>query len=486
MMKNTLSKSFRLCLTISFVFAAFASGNGALAQAVYTRPSASPQPSQTPLVRQIVKQTPSLVTQPSVPKTTAPAPGTSNNSAANRPFTPDIVAPSLEPIVGGMRGVLVETAQGQILMENSADATFNPASNIKLATAYAVLHAYKANFRFKTLIYTDGTIDQATGTVNGNLLVVGNDPSMQYEHAMAIAEALNKIGIQKVTGDLMVSPTFTMNYTPSSLRSGVLFYDTLDATRRSAASVSAWHNYLRATSPTQARPIPSVAVMGAVVNDIVPSNPRLLATHESSPLKDILKGCLSYSNNFVAERLGDTVGGTNGVQNIVQREAKVPFEEFQIASTSGLGISRVTPRAMMKIFRALQNELIKNKISPTDIMPVAGIDEGTLKNRFNDFRSRGSVIGKTGTLPQSDGGVSSLVGQMATAKGEVLYFVIFNMRGNVNRFRDYQNDFVSYIQNSRGGAATFSYIPRNFDTLFSNNRVTIDKSVQKFTAAQPE
>lgn len=486
-MKNTVSKSFRLSLTLLFAFATFASGNTALAQDVYTRPTASPQPTQTPLVKQIVKQTPALVTQPTLPKTTAPpAAGTTNNSAANRPFTPDIVAPSLEPIIGGMRGVLVETAQGQVLTEISADAAFNPASNIKLATAFAVLNAYKANYRFKTQIYTDGLIDTTTGTINGNLLVVGNDPSLQYEHAMAVAEALNKIGVQRVTGDLMVSPTFTMNYTPSSLRSGVLFYDTLDATRRSAAAVSAWHNYLKANSPNQPRPIPSVAVMGAVVNNILPSNPRLLATHESSPLKDILKLCLSYSNNFVAERLGDAVGGPSGVQNIVQREAKVPFEEFQIASTSGLGISRVTPRAMMKIFRALHNELVKNKISPTDVMPVAGIDEGTLKNRFNDFRSRGSVIGKTGTLPQSDGGVSSLVGQMATAKGEILFFVIFNMHGNVNRFRDYQNDFVSYIQNMRGGAAMFSYVPKNFDTLLSNNRVTIDKSVQKSSAPQPE
>jgi D-alanyl-D-alanine carboxypeptidase/D-alanyl-D-alanine-endopeptidase (penicillin-binding protein 4) len=303
---------------------------------------------------------------------------------------------------------------------------------------------------------------------------------------MVVADALNKIGIQKVTGDLMVSPQFTINYTPSALRSGVVFYDTMDATRRSAAAVNAWHNYLKTNSPNQPRPIPNVAVMGAVTANVLPTNLRLLATHESSPLKDILKACLSYSNNFLSERLADSVGGVYGVQNIVIREAKIPFEEFQIASTSGLGVNRVTPRAMMKIFRALQNELVKNKLSPTDIMPVAGIDEGTLKNRFTDYRSRGSVIGKTGTLPQTDNGVSSLVGQMATAKGEILYFVIFNQRGNVSRFRDYQNDFVNYVQNMRGGAATFSYVPKDFDTLLSNSRISIDKSFGISQTANPE
>jgi len=41
-------------------------------------------------------------------------------------------------------------------------------------------------------------------------------------------------------------------------------------------------------------------------------------------------------------------------------------------------VNRVTPHAMMKIFRALRNELQKNKLSPSDILPVAGIDPGTL------------------------------------------------------------------------------------------------------------
>lgn len=485
MIKSPILNSFRFSFTLLFALAAFATGNPALAQDVYTRPSGSPQPSTTPLVKPIVKQSPTLSTQPSLPKTTAPA-GSTNNSAAPNAIAPDVAAPSLEPVIGGMRGVLVETVQGQVLMENSVDIPFNPASNVKLATALAVLSAFKANHRFKTQIYTDGIIDTTTGTITGNLIVAGSDPSLQYEHAMAVADALNKIGIQKVTGDLLVAPNFTINYNPSALRSGVVFYDTLDATRRSAAAVNAWHNYLKTNSPNQPRAIPSVAVMGAVTADILPTNLRLLATHESSPLKDILKACLSYSNNFLAERLGDAVGGTYGVQNIVIREAKIPFEEFQIASTSGLGVNRVTPRAMMKVFRALQNELVKNKLSPTDIMPVAGIDEGTLKNRFTDYRSRGSVIGKTGTLPQTDNGVSSLVGQMATAKGEVLYFVIFNQRGNVNRFRDYQNDFVNYIQNMRGGPATFAYFPKNFDTLFSSNRVSIDKSFENAQSAKPE
>jgi D-alanyl-D-alanine carboxypeptidase len=284
------------------------------------------------------------------------------------------------------------------------------------------------------------------------------------------------MGVRIVMGDLMVSNGFTMSYSPSALRSGVLFYDTLDATRRSAAANKAWQTYLGATQQNkQPQSIPSVAVMGAVVADVLPANLKPLAAHESSPLKDILKACLSYSNNFLAEKLGSAVGGTYEVERIVREEAKIAPEELALASSSGLGANRVTPRAMMKIFRALQAELVKHKVSPTDIMPVAGVDEGTLRNRFTNS-SRASVIGKTGTLPNTDGGVSTLVGQMATARGEILYFVIFNMRGNAGAFRNYQNQLVTYLQNQRGGAAPFQYQAKSFPALFSGNRVTTDKS----------
>ena len=64
---------------------------------------------------------------------------------------------------------------------------------------------------------------------------------------------------------------------------------------------------------------------------------------------------------------------------------------------------------MMKILRALRSELLKNRLSPSDIMPVAGVDPGTLEDRFTGPVWQASVIAKTGTLVRTDGGASSLV-----------------------------------------------------------------------------
>ena len=138
---------------------------------------------------------------------------------------------------------------------------------------------------------------------------------------------------------------------------------------------------------------------------------------------------------------------------------KINPDEIVLSSASGLGVNRVTPRAMMKILRALSAELQKNKLALSDILPVAGIDPGTLEERYTDQVSRGSVVAKTGTLIRTDGGASSLVGQMKTKSGRVVLFVILNQRGSVPRFRQNQDEIVNAIQNTLGGPAPFDYRP---------------------------
>jgi D-alanyl-D-alanine carboxypeptidase/D-alanyl-D-alanine-endopeptidase (penicillin-binding protein 4) len=114
---------------------------------------------------------------------------------------------------------------------------------------------------------------------------------------------------------------------------------------------------------------------------------------------------------------------------------------------------------MMKILRGLRDELAQRNLSLSDILPVAGIDPGTLEDRFTTDISRGSVVAKTGTLQRTDGGASSLVGQVQTKSGRVVLFVILNEHGNVLRFRQNQDDIVAAIQNSFGGPAPFPYRP---------------------------
>jgi D-alanyl-D-alanine carboxypeptidase/D-alanyl-D-alanine-endopeptidase (penicillin-binding protein 4) len=362
--------------------------------------------------------------------------------------------------VYGLQGVLIETLDGKIVSAQELDQAFNPASSVKLATAFIALHNFGPNHRFTTGFWTDGSFDKASGQILGNLYVTGRDPSFHHEHAVMIARQLNGLGIRTVSGNLIVAPGFTMNFNSSPHRSGESLYDTLDATLRSSEATRAW-NYERTTLGDLAslQTVPSLKVMGEV--NVGPAAPgaRLLLTHKSSKLTDILKVLLCYSNNFMAERIGDSLGGKEAVMRQLAATLGIPPSEIQLASLSGLGVNRVTPRAMMIILRGLRNELQKNKLAPSDIMPVAGIDPGTLEDRFTGPAWQGSVIAKTGTLVRTDGGASSLVGQMRTKNGGTLLFVIMNQRGNVSRFRANQDYLVMQVQNSRGGPKAFNYKP---------------------------
>lgn len=381
-------------------------------------------------------------------------------SPASSPQQTQITAQDELSPVYGLQGVLIETLDSKLVSSQSADQVFNPASAIKLGTALVALQNFGPHHRFTTGLWTNGSFSKSTGEIQGNLYVTGRDPSFHYEHAVMVARQLNALGITRVTGDLVVAPGFTMNFSASARRSGELFYDTLDSTLRSAAATHAWL-YERTTLGDRLgiQAVPTVAIMGEVQVGSAAPRARLLLAHKSSKLTNILKVLLCYSNNFMAERIGDSLGGTQSVTRQLINKVGISAGDIQLASLSGLGVNRMTPRAMMKIFRALRNELQKNRLSPADIMPVAGIDPGTLEDRFTGPAWQGSVIAKTGTLLRTDGGASSLVGQMKTAKGEVLLFVILNQGGNVLRFRDNQDYLVMQVQNSRGGPKAFSYKP---------------------------
>ena len=375
-----------------------------------------------------------------------------------------------ETTIPGHSGVLVETLDGDVVVDSMSNFTFNPASNVKIATTYAVLKTFGPDYRFQTGVWTDGSYEKETQTVHGNLYVSGRDPIFGFEHAVALAAELNRMGIRTISGDLVVTDNFAMNYSRSSQSSAQMLFTTLDAAKRNTVASRVWANYLvNSGKSNPSTGLPTVMFTGSVYVQPMPSNAKLLFTHESTPLRDIVKVMMCYSNNFVAERLGDMVGGPYAVARLVQQNTGVQPYEFSLATSSGLGINRVTPKAMMKLLRSLRSDLERYKMTFADIMPVAGLDRGTLENRFDTDFSSGSVIGKTGTLGQTDGGASALAGEINTRNGKLL-FVIFNQRGSVSRFRSFQNNYVSLIQSQFGGPAPVPYTPISLDSRMARTR----------------
>jgi len=86
--------------------------------------------------------------------------------------------------------------------------------------------------------------------------------------------------------------------------------------------------------------------------------------------------------------------------------------------------NRLSPRAAVKILRALEQELRLTDHSLVDVLPVAGFDPGTLQDRLNGAGESGCVVGKTGTFGEY--GASALIGALRSRDHGTVYFAILN------------------------------------------------------------
>ena len=188
--------------------------------------------------------------------------------------------------IPGHTGILVQKLDGTPVVEYGSDLPLNPASNVKIATAYAVLKTFGPEYRFPTNVWTDGTVDKSTGTLTGNIYVSGRDPIFGYEHAVSIANELNHLGIRSVQGSLIVTSDFAMNYSTAASRTGQTLLLTLDASRRPAAANSAWVNFLNNSGRSGLGfGIPSVSFSGTVSVQPIPANLHLLFTLRVGPIR---------------------------------------------------------------------------------------------------------------------------------------------------------------------------------------------------------
>ena len=366
------------------------------------------------------------------------------------------------------QGFIVTTLNGEVLAEHNADRAFNPASVVKVATSLAAISKLGPDFRFRTTLYTDGALDPATGTLHGSLYVIGSgDPAFFYENALLITDKLNRSGIRAVEGDLVILGQFYFNLSASREASAKHFRNTLTPETWSAGVKSAFPRFLsmRASEgrsgngqpqPQWSTVPPSLKVSGQTITNsaVDTTNLKLLAVHTSLPLVRVLKGLNDFSNNWMANVIGNLVGGPLAVQAFLRTEVGLKDDELSIVTSSGLGSNYISPRGTIHILRKLIHYLQTKGFGIEEMLPVAGVDAGTLQRRFTDVY-RGSVVGKTGTLSS----VSALAGVAYTRGRGPLLFVIYNRGGSTYSFRAVQDETIKKVITFFGGPAPVRYSP---------------------------
>jgi D-alanyl-D-alanine carboxypeptidase/D-alanyl-D-alanine-endopeptidase (penicillin-binding protein 4) len=183
-----------------------------------------------------------------------------------------------------------------------------------------------------------------------------------------------------------------------------------------------------------------------------------LVVYRSPPLRTIVKALNGYSNN-VFHPLADAIGGPHAVQALARAAVPADIAPEEIVIDNGAGAettNRLSPRAAVAILTALGRTLAALGLDYPDVLPVSGMDAGTLAERLDTGGLRAAVVGKTGTY--GDVGASALVGVLRTAHHGRVRFAILNAWLPVPEARRRQDAFVRALI-AREEAEPWPYVP---------------------------
>lgn len=338
-------------------------------------------------------------------------------------------------VVGAGQGVLVVAEDGTVLASEAADRAVHPASVTKVATSLALLQKLGPEHRFETRVLAGGPVD--AGTLHGDLVVEGGgDPFLVDEGAALILRRLHALGVRHVDGRLAVRGPLLFDWQRDP--------EGTQLARALAGKIASWP-----TTPDWP-PLADAALAFRGGKGTRSGSPAALVDYRSPPLLAIVKALNGYSNN-VFHFASDAIGGPPAVEAAAR--AAVPAElRSEILVTNGAGggtENRISPRAAVALLGALRRELARYGRDVTAVLPVSGIDPGTLRERLLAAPAgRGIVVGKTGTYGSE--GASALAGILRTERYGLVTFAILNRGVPVPEARRRQDELVTKLAAALG------------------------------------
>jgi D-alanyl-D-alanine carboxypeptidase/D-alanyl-D-alanine-endopeptidase (penicillin-binding protein 4) len=350
--------------------------------------------------------------------------------------------------VGADQGVYAVAADGTVLAALNETRAVHPASVSKVATTLALLDRLGPDYRFETRLVSTGPISRQV--IEGDLLLESQgDPFFIFESAFLILGELHHVGVARVQGVLRVTGPFIFNWQPDPAGKR------LQGALTGREGLDAWPAVAARRSELQGLRLQTAALTFQGGNSSTEPRQRPLVTYRSPPLLAIMKALNSYSNN-VFHPLSGTIGGPQTVERVARD--RVPSEqrgEITIENGAGAGLTnRMSPRAAVSLVRALEQEAQEHRLRLTDLLPVAGVDKGTLLERVLDDEPRGALVGKTGTYGEI--GISALAGVIRTKTYGEITFAVFNTGLPVPTARTRQDAFVHEVM-AAGTAVPFPY-----------------------------
>jgi serine-type D-Ala-D-Ala carboxypeptidase/endopeptidase (penicillin-binding protein 4) len=300
------------------------------------------------------------------------------------------------------------TAGGTVVGSYNKDASFAPASTIKIVTSLAALQILGPDYRFSTDFYLDR---------DDNLYIKGSgDPSLTSEAVAVIALALRQRGLQQVGGIILDASAFAVKDAADGTENSANPYDTLNSAlavnfNSLPIKVLADHSVVSGEEETPLLPImqeigaqlapgtyrvnpaafqlksrlpatlrytgelframlaaQGVTVTSGITTGRVPAGLKVIYRHVSDKtVEDLVRSCLHYSNNFLANQLflacgakllagpADWTKGRKAMRTFI--DATWPEFSRAIIMVEGSGLSRkdrITPAAMLAVLETFR------------------------------------------------------------------------------------------------------------------------------------
>ena len=339
------------------------------------------------------------------------------------------------------------------------------ASLTKIATSLAALATWGPQYQFETLISVTGPI--TNGVLRGDLVVTGgNDPYFVWEEAIALGNSLQKLGINQVTGNLIIIGNFWMNYESDPIVAGQLLREGINSVTWSTNVRNIYNRMPRGTA------LPQVSIGGSVIYQKSIATEIPIIRHQSLPLIYILKTMNVESNNNLAEILAKNLGGAKVMEQKAALAAGVPQAEVQLINGSGLGVeNQLSPRAVTSMLITIQRYLQTSEWVIADLFPVSGFDQGTLADQSRNIPN-GSVV-KTGTLND----VIALAGVIPTREYGLVWFTMINRSPYWEATRAEQDRFLQELTSQWG----LTKSPQAITPKINGNRLGIGVSERNQT-----
>jgi len=370
-----------------------------------------------------------------------------------------------------IKGLLTADAQGiwiqselRPLHSHKGTIPIPGASLTKIATSLAALETWGPQHQFETLISTTGPI--TNGILRGDLVINGgSDPYFVWEEAIALGNAIQKLGINQITGNLVIVGDFWMNERYDPVVAGRFLREGINSATWSRNVRSIYNRMPPGTS------MPKVAIAGSVISKESVSQKIPIIRHKSLPLVYILKTMNVESKNNLADRLAENLGGAKVVQRKAAWSAGVSEAEIQLINGSGLGEeNQISPRAVTAMLVAIQRYLQSSEWVIADLFPVSGYDTGTLRDQSRNI-PQGAVV-KTGTLDD----VIALAGVFPTQEKGLVWFTMVNRSPYWEETRPEQDKFLQELVNKWGVVTS----PRGIVPKINGDRLGLGDSGRNY------